>query len=145
LGSDRPAGVDSLSRAAASLHRRNHGRRCKRMKAEGRRQKWVWAVLTSAFCLLPSAFSQVVIDDFNGSLNWQAHPSDGVSLIVSQEPAGRRASALRMDFDFHGHGGYAIARKPVSIDLPPDFEFAFWIRGIAPPNNLEFKLIDATG
>ncbi|PYQ48085.1 MAG: hypothetical protein DMF59_17095 [Acidobacteria bacterium] len=114
------------------------------MKAEGRRQKWIWAVLTSAFCLLPSAFSQV-IDDFNGSLNWQAHPSDGVSLIVSQEPAGRRASALRMDFDFHGHGGYAIAHKPVSIDLPPDFEFAFWIRGIAPPNNLEFKLIDATG
>ncbi|HYS53146.1 MAG TPA: coagulation factor 5/8 type domain-containing protein [Thermoanaerobaculia bacterium] len=114
------------------------------MRAEGRRQKVaVWAV-TSAFCLLPFAFSQV-IDDFNGSLNWRSHPSDGVSLIVSQEPAGMRASALRMDFDFHGHGGYAIAHKPVSIDLAPDFEFAFWIRGVAPPNNLEFKLVDDSG
>jgi len=113
--------------------------------------------LPSTFCLLHSAFlclllsgatiakAQVVIDDFNGSLDWEPHPSQGVSLILTQEPAGHLASALRLDFDFHGHGGYAIARKPVSIDLPPDFEFAFWIRGICPPNNLEFKLIDATG
>ena len=97
-------------------------------------------------CMAPTLMSaQTVIDDFNGSLNWLAKPSDGVALIVSQEPAGRRGSALRMDFDFHGHGGYAIAHKPVSIDLPPDFEFAFWIRATAPPNNLEFKLIDDTG
>jgi hypothetical protein len=41
--------------------------------------------------------------------------------------------------------GYAIARKPVSIDLPADYEFSFWVRGPAAPNNLEFKLIDASG
>src|SRR5713226_1156934 len=113
------------------------------MKAEVGRQK-VWRIgITSAFCLLPFALSaQIVVDDFNGSLDWEPHPSQSVSLILTQEPAGHLASALRLDFDFHGHGGYAIARKPVSIDLPPDFEFAFWMRGISPPNNLEFKLID---
>ena len=117
-------------------------------------------ILHSSFCILRSAFlgllvslplaaagggAPQVIDDFNGSLNWQARPSDGVSLIISQEPAGHLASALRMDFDFHGHAGYAIAHKAVSLDLPPDFEFSFWIRGNAPANNLEFKLIDASG
>src|SRR2546423_4937511 len=109
----------------------------------------------SAFCILRSAFcvllfatgtlcAQIFTDDFNGSLKWEPHPSDGVSLIITQEPAGRRASALRMDFDFHGHGGYAIARRAGSIDLPADFEFSFWIRGTSPPNNLEFKVIDDT-
>ncbi|MDQ6802210.1 MAG: coagulation factor 5/8 type domain-containing protein [Acidobacteriota bacterium] len=100
------------------------------------------ALLCVAPTLLPA---QIFTDDFNGSLKWEPHPSDGVSLIITQEPAGRRASALRMDFDFHGHGGYAIARRAVPIDLPADFEFSFWIRGTTPPNNLEFKLIDDTG
>jgi hypothetical protein len=106
--------------------------------------KVVTAVLLAVLAAEGGGAPQV-IDDFNGSLNWEGHPSDGVSLIVSQEPAGHLASAMRLDFDFHGHAGYAIARKPVSIDLPPDFEFSFWIRGLSPPNNLEFKLIDATG
>ena len=122
------------------------------MKAKSRRQKaeFRW-LLISAFCLLPSALlaaeggPPLFSDDFNGSLNWQPHPSDGVSLLITQDPAGHLASAMRLDFDFHGHAGYAIARKPVSIDLPSDFEFSFWIRGNAQPNNLEFKLIDASG
>jgi hypothetical protein len=120
-----------------------------RQKSSARRAPSAFCLLTSAFvsafCFLPSAFSQTVIDDFNGSLNWKPIPSDGVSMILTQEPAGRRAGALRMDFDFHGHGGYAIAHKPVSIDLPPDYAFSYWIRGTSPPNNLEFKLIDDSG
>jgi len=115
------------------------------MKAEGRRQKSVLAWLTSAFCFLPSALSAQVIDNFDARVDWQARPSDGVSLVITQDPAGHSLAAMRLDFDFHGHAGYAIAHKPVSIDLPPDYEFSFWIRGNAQPNNLEFKLIDVTG
>lgn len=53
----------------------------------------------------------------------------------------REAAVNRVDFDFRGHGGYAIARRPVSLDLPPNYQFVFRIRGEAPPENLEFKLI----
>jgi len=99
------------------------------------------AVVTSAFCLLPSAFSQV-IDNFDARVDWQKQPSDGVSLTISQEEAGHSLAAMRMDFDFHGHAGYAAAHKNVSLDLPADYQFSFWIKGSAQPNNLEFKLID---
>src|SRR5207302_10219450 len=113
----------------AALHCRDHGRQCEGMKAEGRRQKSVLAWLTSAFCFLPSALSAQVIDNFDARVDWQARPSDGVSLVITQDPAGHSLAAMRLDFDFHGHAGYAIAHKPVSIDLPPDYEFSFWIRG----------------
>jgi hypothetical protein len=67
---------------------------------------------------------------------WTAHPSDGVEMHLSRE-----AGVNRIDFDFHGHGGYAIARREVNLDLPPKYEFVFRVRGDAPPENLEFKLI----
>ena len=54
-------------------------------------------------------------------------------------------SAMRLDFDFVGGGGYAVARRELDIPLPGNYEFTFQIRGTAKPNHLEFKLIDASG
>jgi hypothetical protein len=71
---------------------------------------------------------------------WKAIPADGVSLGLSDD-----AGALRMDVDFHGGGGYAVAHRAVSLDLPPNWRFSFRVRGDVPPNNLEFKLLDASG
>src|SRR6185369_4608957 len=68
---------------------------------------------------------------------WTAHPADGVEMKLTRE-----ADVNRIDFDFHGHGGYAIARRAVDLDLPPNYRFVFRIRGDAPPENLEFKLIN---
>jgi hypothetical protein len=129
------------------------------MNAERRTQneelRKVSGFLHSTFCILRSAFtllilfaasaSAQVIDNFDGPLSWQAHPSDGVALTIAHDARGYRGSSMRLDFDFQGHAGYAIARKMVSIDLPADYEFSFWIRGRRPPNNLEFKLIDSSG
>ena len=67
---------------------------------------------------------------------WTAHPSDGVTMKLT-----RAGEINRVDFDFRGHGGYAIARREVNLDLPPNYEFVFRIRADAPPENLEFKLI----
>jgi hypothetical protein len=85
-----------------------------------------------------------VIDDFESISAWTAHPSDGVTLDIGQGD-GRHGRAMRLDFDFHGHAGYAIARRNVDLDLPPNYELSFWMRADAPVNNLELKLIDATG
>ena len=75
---------------------------------------------------------------------WKATPADGVSLALGSEPA-VSGGALRLDFDFHGGGGYAVAHRAVSLDLPANYEFTFRVRGECPVNNLEFKLIDASG
>jgi hypothetical protein len=52
---------------------------------------------------------------------------------------------MRLDFDFQGHGGYAIARHDAPVDLPDNFELAFRIRGEAPVNTLEIKLVGESG
>ena len=71
---------------------------------------------------------------------WTAHPSDGVTMKLTPE-----GNATRLDFDFHGHGGYAIARKAVNLDLPANYQFVMRVRGETAPQDLEFKLIDASG
>ena len=79
------------------------------------------------------------LDDAATATAWRAIPSDGVEMRLSREDG-----ALRLDFDFKGHGGYAIAHKPMGLELPANYEFVFDVRGDAPPENLEFKLSDAS-
>jgi hypothetical protein len=71
---------------------------------------------------------------------WTPHPSDGVEMHLTRDGA-----INRLDFDFHGHAGYAIARQKIDRELPPNYQLTFRIRGDAPPENLELKLLDATG
>lgn len=99
---------------------------------------------------------------------WEAVAAEGVKLALSQmssdeaaaapgaagaaaasagadAQAGPPGSGVRLEIDFQGHGGYAIARRRLALDLPENYQFAFWVRGDAPPENLEFKLLDASG
>jgi hypothetical protein len=104
----------------------------KRQRAKGRSRvgQGARAVATFAFCLLPFAFC------FSAQAQWTAHPSDGVTMSLTREGA-----VNRLDFDFRGHGGYAIARRSVNLDLPPNYELVFRIRAASPPENLELKLL----
>ena len=88
----------------------------------------------------PLAAQTRTLDDFATISNWTAAPSDGVGLDLSQDQG-----ALRLDFDFHGGAGYAVAHKALDLDLPANWEISFRIRGEAPVNNLELKLIDPSG
>ncbi|HEX3578882.1 MAG TPA: discoidin domain-containing protein, partial [Thermoanaerobaculia bacterium] len=81
-----------------------------------------------------------VIDDLDDVSKWTAAPSDGVSLSLVEDHG-----AMRMNFDFRGHGGWAAARRSVNIDLPDNYRFAFRVRGETPPNTLEIKFIDPSG
>jgi hypothetical protein len=91
-----------------------------------------------------SANAPVLLDGFESLDGWKATPSDGVSLTIGQGP-GAHGKAMRLDFDFHGHGGYAVVHKDFAIALLANYEFSFAIHGDGPVNNLEFKLIDPTG
>lgn len=80
------------------------------------------------------------IDDFATAEGWQAFASGEAVMNVSAE-----AGALRLDFDFHGGGGFVVARKEFKLAIPDDYAFAFRVRGAAPKNTFEFKLADPSG
>ena len=90
--------------------------------------------------LFAATTSAAVIDDLDDVSKWTAAPSDGVSLNLAEDHG-----AMRMDFDFRGHGGWAAARRNVNLDLPANYRFAFRVRGETPSNTLEIKFIDPSG
>ncbi|HEU4887428.1 MAG TPA: hypothetical protein VFV49_06045 [Thermoanaerobaculia bacterium] len=72
---------------------------------------------------------------------WKAVPATGVQMTLTRAPGRTSGEALKIDFDFQGHGGYAIARRDGAIELPENFELSFWMKAAAPRNTLEVKLI----
>ena len=62
-------------------------------------------------------------------------PATGVEMKLTQ------SDALRVDFDFRGRAGYAIARRDGRLDLPDNFELVFRVKGDAQPNTLEVKFV----
>jgi F5/8 type C domain len=104
------------------------------------------ALLLLAFACLHAAAAPRVLDYFANPGLWQVQHSDDVRAAAS----GTEGGALRLDFDFtDGHGkpinGYATVHRALPLDLPDNFEFSFRVRGDAPVNNLQFKLVDASG
>ncbi|HSY84029.1 MAG TPA: discoidin domain-containing protein [Gemmatimonadaceae bacterium] len=81
-----------------------------------------------------------MLDDFTSIASWTVAPAEGVSMRLARD-----SGAMRIDFDFHGHGGWAIARRRLAIDLPENYAFTFSVKGHSPPNTLQFKMIDSTG
>ena len=72
-------------------------------------------------------------------------PSDGVALTLHAD-SGVSGRALRMDVDYQGHAGYAVARRAFSLPpLPAHWALTLWVRGDAKPNTLEIKLVDSSG
>lgn len=102
--------------------------------------------VSAALLLLAAAPSPRAIwqDCFEEPGAWRPAPADGVALTLS--PAqGDGGKALRLDFDFRGHAGWAAIRREVAIDLPENWELGLRLHGEAPGNDLEIKLIDASG
>ena len=108
--------------------------------------RWQAAALLVAGSMgaLPPAQRATTLDAFESVNDWRAQPSDGVSLRVSSD-SGFRGRAMRLDFDFHGRGGYAVVHRAFNFTVPANYEFSFRVHGDSPPNNLEFKLIDPSG
>jgi hypothetical protein len=82
-----------------------------------------------------------VLDAFEDLQGWSINVSLEVRVELAQD-AGHSGKAMRLDFDFQGHGRYLIVRKALPLKLPENYAFSFMVRGEAPSNNLEFKLID---
>jgi hypothetical protein len=87
--------------------------------------------------------SESVLDDFEDLSNWTAITSGQAQLHLSRDQ-GIHGSAMRLDFDFRGAGGFVVARKVFPLEIPESYSFGFNIRGLAPANIFEFKLVDET-
>jgi hypothetical protein len=81
------------------------------------------------------------LDDFRDISGWTTVASGGAELRLSREP-GPRGHALRLDFDFEEGGGFVVARRLLARAMPESWALALRIRGEAPPNKLELKLVD---
>jgi len=89
---------------------------------------------------------RAVLDGFEELSPWSAYAADGVEIVIGLE-AFDTGNALRVDFDFSKGSGYAVVRRELDppLVLPENYAFSFDLRGEAPANHLEFKLIDESG
>jgi hypothetical protein len=90
-----------------------------------------------------NSMSDQLLDSFEDLSGWTAIASGQAWSAISSSQ-GRVGSALRMEFDFHGGGGFVVARRPFVARLPESCVFSFAICGHGPDNIFEFKLIDAS-
>jgi hypothetical protein len=91
---------------------------------------------------MPSAHLEDIFDD---PASWMVVASGQAqgTLVREEGPDGR--PGLRLDFNFHGSGGFVVARKEIQFALPETFEFALKMRGDGLANNFEFKIADPGG
>ncbi|MBJ7423839.1 MAG: discoidin domain-containing protein [Akkermansiaceae bacterium] len=87
-------------------------------------------------------FLESLSDFFNDPASWQIIASGEAEghLSSCQGPNGKLA--LKLDFDFHGSGGFVVARKEIHFSLPETYCISFALRGLGLPNNFEFKVSD---
>jgi hypothetical protein len=85
--------------------------------------------------------TEKVLDTFDDLSGWKAITSGQATLRISQDK-GFSDIAMRLDFDFRGGGGFVVATKSFPLEIPESYSFHFQIRGFAPSNAFEFKLVD---
>ena len=88
--------------------------------------------------------SDEILDDFRDVSGWSAVASGQAQLGLGRD-TGPNGSALRLDYDFRGGGGFVVARKLFARRMPESWAIELQIRGAAPANRLEIKLADPTG
>ncbi len=125
-----------------------------KMSWNGFRSSFEWRVMTSLF--LAGAFNALVsfgahaqnasriLDNFNDASAWRVVASNQVSGSLRQVD-GINGKALCLDYDFNGVSGYAGLQRDLAIAYPGNYRFDFQLRGDSPRNDLQFKLVDASG
>ncbi|MEJ1095186.1 MULTISPECIES: discoidin domain-containing protein [unclassified Pseudoxanthomonas] len=85
-----------------------------------------------------------ILDDFSNPAAWRVVTSNQVSGSLRQVD-GASGKALCLDYNFNGVSGHAAIQRDLSLDYPPNYQFVFQLRGDSPRNDLQFKLVDASG
>ena len=102
------------------------------------------AVFAVSVALAQPPAEMRMLDRFDDVSAWKAVASDGVTASLRGVVDAKRP-ALRLDFDLGGTAGYALARRDLPLELPDNYAITFWLRADAPVNDLQVKLVDASG
>lgn len=86
-----------------------------------------------------TAFFHAIFDDPHA---WQIFASGQASgrLRATHGPDGRRA--LRLDYDFHGGGGFVVMRREMRFTAPDAFQISCLVHDTFSKNQLEIKWAD---
>lgn len=79
---------------------------------------------------------------FKDPTQWQVFASGQSEGVISQIEAEDGSAGLRLNYDFHGGGGFIVVRREIRFALPGTFEIGFSMRGEGSTNNFEFKIAD---
>ncbi len=82
---------------------------------------------------------------FDDPASWLIVASGQATGEVTRVAGPDGKSALQLDYDFHGGGGFVVIRKEVQVALPETFEIRLHLRGDGPSNHFEFKIADPNG
>ncbi len=85
-----------------------------------------------------------VLDDFHDIGAWHVSSTDDVKATL-RSAVGKEGRALCVDFDFGAVSGYVAISRALPMEYPANFEFSFGLKGDAPANTLQFKMVDAGG
>ncbi len=97
------------------------------------------------FLVAPQLQAQArVLDDFEDPSAWRVVTSNQVSGAL-RAVDGVDGRALCLDYDYNGVSGYVGIQRDLSLAYPDNYRFGFQLRGDSPANDLQFKVIDASG
>ena len=85
-----------------------------------------------------------LLDGFEDPTPWRVVASDQVSGSIRPAP-GADGQALCLDYDFNGVSGHVGIQRELPMRYPDNYRFSFRLRGESPDNDLQFKLVDASG
>jgi hypothetical protein len=95
---------------------------------------------TTAFAQRPER----TLDAMESTLPWSVVKSDGLTAAISPVP-GATGKALRLDVNYNGRAGYAVAGRDLPLTFPDNYEISFRLKGTGPANQLQVKLVDQSG
>jgi hypothetical protein len=104
-----------------------------------RRALLALALIASPALAAPGA---LLSDPMDSAAYWPADASDSVTARVETVPVKQDGKALRLSYDFGDVSGYAFLLRKVQLDLPPNFEVRFRVRGAGGRNDFQMKLVN---
>jgi F5/8 type C domain len=89
-----------------------------------------------------AAHSATLLDDFKNVTPWKASASDQVRATLRVDAGD---GSLCLDYDFNGVSGYAVMQRELPVDWPAHFDLRLRFKGSGAVNDLQMKLVDASG
>jgi F5/8 type C domain len=89
-----------------------------------------------------AAHSATVLDDFRNVVPWKASASDQVRAALRVDASD---GSLCLDYDFNSVSGYAVMQRELPVDWPQHFDLRLRFKGSGAVNDMQMKLVDASG